>query len=135
MQIEEMQQQQGWLTGRGGEDYGKPALLSATYKVKIRLHLQLAGSIAMPVCCSPAVRTSRSDCFLHAAFDKADLLYLRDTAEQQRHMEMEQRDTETAEFAAMRARIEREAELDARLPLNRASSLQKQGSGDKDKHK
>jgi hypothetical protein len=70
-----------------------------------------------------------------AAFDKADLLYLRDTVEQQRHTEMEQRDSETAEFAAMRARIEREAEFEARLPLNRSSSLQKQGSGDREKHK
>lgn len=57
--IEEMQQQQGWLFGRG-------------------------------------------------AFDKADLLYLRDTMEQQRHMELELRDNERNQFAAMRARLEKE---------------------------
>jgi hypothetical protein len=57
-----------------------------------------------------------------AAFDKADLLYLRDTAEQQRHIEMEQRDTETAAFAAARARVEREEALETLLPLKSAGS-------------
>jgi hypothetical protein len=57
-----------------------------------------------------------------AAFDKADLLYLRDTAEQQRHVEMEQHDTEVAEFAAARARVEREEQLESLLPLKSAGS-------------
>lgn len=55
--IEEMQQQQGWLFGRG-------------------------------------------------AFDKADLLYLRDQAEQQRHKEIELRDNERTEYAQLKAQVE-----------------------------
>ena len=57
VQIEDLQQQQGWLFGRG-------------------------------------------------AFDKGDLLYLRDEAEKQRHAELELRDTELSQFAALKARME-----------------------------
>ncbi len=45
-----------------------------------------------------------------AAFDKTDLLYLRDSELQQRHVELHQRESELSTFAAMRARIEAEAE-------------------------
>lgn len=55
-------------------------------------------------------------CVRCAAFDKADLLYLRDTAEQQRHKELEQRDSESAQFAALRARLEQEAMHDGGPP-------------------
>jgi hypothetical protein len=41
-----------------------------------------------------------------AAFDKADLLYLRDQAEIERHKELELRDNERAQFEAMRAQTE-----------------------------
>ncbi|CAD7696348.1 unnamed protein product [Ostreobium quekettii] len=57
--IEDMQQQQGWLFGRG-------------------------------------------------AFDKGDLLYLRDEAERQRHAELELRDSEKTQFAALRAKFEQQ---------------------------
>lgn len=59
--IEDMQQQQGWLFGRG-------------------------------------------------AFDKADLLYLRDTAEQQRHKELELADRERSEFLLLRAKLDQQVE-------------------------
>lgn len=48
-----------------------------------------------------------------AAFDKGDLLYLRDEEEKKRFLEKDQRDSERNQFLAMRAReaAEREASL------------------------
>lgn len=43
-----------------------------------------------------------------AAFDKTDLLYLRDQEEKSRHTEMELHDREVMSYAEMRARAERE---------------------------
>ena len=42
------------------------------------------------------------------AFDKGDLLYLRDEAERQRHAELELRDSEKTQFAALRAKFEQQ---------------------------
>ena len=44
----------------------------------------------------------------HAAFDKGDLLYLRDEEEKRRFTEMELRDSEQQQFRKERARIEAE---------------------------
>lgn len=55
---------------------------------------------------------------LSVAFDKGDLLYLRDEEEKQRHAELELRDKELNQFAALRAKMERQAKqsnTDARL--------------------
>jgi len=74
--IEDLQQQQGWLFGRG-------------------------------------------------AFDKGDLLYLRDEAEKQRHAELELRDTELSQFAALKARMEtkdkRRKETATSLPKSKSA--------------
>ena len=43
---------------------------------------------------------------LHAAFDKGDLLYLRDEEEKRRFTEMELRDSERQQFMNARAKIE-----------------------------
>ena len=43
---------------------------------------------------------------LGPAFDKGDLLYLRDHEEQERHKELDIRDSEQEEFAALRARVD-----------------------------
>ena len=45
-----------------------------------------------------------------SAFDKADLLYLRDTAEQQRHNELELRDSERNQFASLRSQLDKHHE-------------------------
>eukprot|EP00210_Caulerpa_lentillifera_P002690 g2570.t1 len=45
--------------------------------------------------------------FGRGAFDKGDLLYLRDEEEKQRHAELELRDKELNQFAALRAKMER----------------------------
>lgn len=42
------------------------------------------------------------------AFDKTDLLYLRDQEEKSRHTEMELHDKEVMSYAEMRARAERD---------------------------
>lgn len=44
--------------------------------------------------------------FGRGAFDKGDLLYLRDEADKQRHAELELRETELSQFAALKARME-----------------------------
>lgn len=44
----------------------------------------------------------------YPAFDKGDLLYLRDEAEKQRHAELELRDSEKTQFAALRAKFEKQ---------------------------
>lgn len=44
----------------------------------------------------------------YPAFDKGDLLYLRDEAEKQRHAELELRDSEKTQFAALRASFEKQ---------------------------
>ena len=46
--------------------------------------------------------------FVHAAFDKGDLLYLRDEEEKRRFTEMELRDSERQQFVKERARVEAE---------------------------
>lgn len=51
---------------------------------------------------------------LCAAFDKGDLLYLRDEEEKRRFLEKDQRESERSQFLAMRAR--EMAERDASLP-------------------
>lgn len=48
-----------------------------------------------------------------AAFDKDDLLYLRDKEQEQRHQEQHKRDAEAAAFAAARAAAEAQAEAQA----------------------
>lgn len=50
---------------------------------------------------------------LAAAFDKGDLLYLRDEEEKKRFIEKDQRENERTQFLAMRAKenAEREASL------------------------
>ena len=58
-----------------------------------------------------------------AAFDKGDLLYLRDEEEKRRFLEKDQRESERSQFLAMRARenAERDASLsDAPRPKDRA---------------
>lgn len=50
----------------------------------------------------------RSQLKIHAAFDKGDLLYLRDEEEKRRFTEMELRDSEQQQFRKERARIEAE---------------------------
>jgi len=45
---------------------------------------------------------------VHAAFDKGDLLYLRDEEEKRRFTEMELRDSERQQFSKERARVEAE---------------------------
>ena len=51
---------------------------------------------------------------LHAAFDKTDLLYLRDQEEKSRHTEMELHDREVTTYAELRAKAERERRTDVR---------------------
>lgn len=51
--------------------------------------------------------------FCAAAFDKDDLLYLRDKEQEQRHQEHHKRDAEAAAFAAARAAAEAQAEAHA----------------------
>lgn len=48
--------------------------------------------------------------FAKGAFDKGDLLHLRDEEERGRHLEKEVRDAEQREFARQRAELERRAE-------------------------
>jgi len=48
-----------------------------------------------------------------AAFDKEDLLYLRDREQEQRRQELHKRDAEAAAFAAARARAEQQLEQQA----------------------
>ena len=49
-----------------------------------------------------------SQCHACAAFDKGDLLYLRDEEEKRRFTEMELRDSERQQFMKERARVEAE---------------------------
>lgn len=58
-------------------------------------------------------------CDMHcpAAFDKDDLLYLRDKEQEQRLQEQHKRDAEAAAFAAARARAEAQAEQQAAKQL------------------
>jgi hypothetical protein len=101
--IEEMQQRQGWLTGRGGEPM-RPALPPPPLRVPAR-NTQATPSPAATTATHHRHHHSRNPP-RHAAFDKADLLYLRDQAELERHKELEQRDGERAHFLAMKAQTE-----------------------------
>lgn len=55
-----------------------------------------------------ATTTDQSQCLTFAAFDKGDLLYLRDEEEKRRFTEMELRDSERQQFMKERARVEAE---------------------------
>lgn len=60
---------------------------------------------------------------LPAAFDKDDLLYLRDKEQEQRGQEQHKRDAEAAAFAAARARAEQEQEQRAAAKLRQQEAL------------
>jgi hypothetical protein len=70
---------------------------------------------AMPQYSIAAKHTGLSlSCYLsHAAFDKDDLLYLRDKEQEQRFQEQYKRDAEAAAFAAARAQAEQQLERQA----------------------
>ena len=67
--------------------------------------------IFMGMATSPADDRCCPEC---AAFDKTDLLYLRDQEEKSRHTEMELHDREVTTYAELRARAERERRTDLR---------------------
>jgi hypothetical protein len=67
-----------------------------------------------------------SVCACPAAFDKDDLLYLRDKEQEQRHQEQHTRDAEAAAFAAARAAAEAQAEAQAAKLLRQQQQQQQQ---------
>ena len=86
VQTEDTQQNQsGWLFGRGGKVFG---------------HTPTA--YRRPDCCFELIQCA------FAAFDKGDLLYLRDEEEKRRFTEMELRDSERQQFMKERTRVEAE---------------------------
>jgi hypothetical protein len=58
-----------------------------------------------------------------AAFDKEDLLYLRDKELEQRYQEQHKRTAEAAAFAAARARAEQQADPAAAAKLRQQETL------------
>ena len=83
-QIEDVQQSQvGWLFSRGGAVEGR------------RTELALGVASVLAVCSAACVWL-----FAGTAFDKTDLLYLRDEEEKRRHLEDELRDSEKGAFRA-----------------------------------
>ena len=103
VQIEDTQQNQsGWLFGRGG---------------KVFAHTPTAYRSAG--CCHELIQCA------FAAFDKGDLLYLRDEEEKRRFTEMELRDSERQQFMKERARVEAERAAAAL----RAAQAQKDKAG------
>ena len=110
VQIEDASQQQGWLFSRGG------AFLLLHHDVTVPRvpcgEVQCSGLVRrckMSICSLTADRLLRLG---FAAFDKTDLLYLRDQEEKSRHTEMELHDREVTTYAELRAKAERERRTD-----------------------
>ncbi|KAL3154095.1 hypothetical protein ABBQ32_013632 [Trebouxia sp. C0010 RCD-2024] len=111
--IEDTQQNQsGWLFGRGG--MLQLFVSSDTDFATTVLH-DNATVTMQPMACnfgSAGIRfywhQPQPRLNIYAAFDKGDLLYLRDEEEKRRFTEMELRDSEQQQFRKERARIEAE---------------------------
>lgn len=67
-------------------------------------------------------------CSSHAAFDKDDLLYLRDKEQEQRYQEQHTRDAEAAAFAAARAQAEQQLERQAVTKLRQQDMTLQDGA-------
>lgn len=63
--------------------------------------------------------------FARGAFDKGDLLYLRDEEEKRRHVELDLREGEVAQFQAMRAQAEAEEERKAAEARRKAEAARR----------
>ena len=95
----------------------RSALALHSHLSYLRLWCQAAS------CCQSPAGIRLSLLPFRAAFDKGDLLYLRDEEEKRRFTEMELRDSEQQQFRKERARIE----------ANRAAALLRAAEARKDK--
>ena len=121
LQIEDTQQNHvGWLFGRGGEgtieaEWFRDCCCKAGRPLADCSREELRSIVTCTLYLLTQVNKGSLEPLLEctAAFDKGDLLYLRDEEEKKRFLEKDQRESERSQFLAMRAR--EQAERDASL--------------------